>query len=363
MRIGFDISKLSPPRDGLGTYARALLPALAEEAAADDTFVLYDPVQPVADATWEAFVAGVPAHRRAAFTRGGRTGPHGTDVDVFHATCWQCPPAAFRGRLVFSCFDLTILSHPQAHTVDNRIHCLHGLLTAAERDATFLTLSQDTATALGTWLEVPEARIRVVPGAVDRVTMPEQATVASVLDAHDLSPGYVLAVGTLEPRKNLPRLVDAWAGLPDSLRDRHPLVLVGGRGWKLDALDARLGTPGTGDAVRRLGVVEDADLPALYRAAGAFAYPSLAEGFGFPVLEAMTCGTPVLTSHTSCLPEVAGEAALLVDPMDVDAIRDGLRRLLTDEALAHTLRTAGPPRAASFSWRQAARTTLALYRR
>lgn len=363
MRIGFDISKLPPPRDGLGTYARALLRALIEEAAEDDSFVLYDALQPVDSATWETFIAEVPASRRDVLVRGDRPGPRASEVDVFHATCWQCPPASFRGRLVFTCFDLTVSSHPEAHTVDNRIHCLHGLLTAAERDAMFVTLTHDTASALRTWLEVPETRIEVVPAAVDRVTMPEEATVATVLRTHDLAPGYVLAVGTLEPRKNLARLIDAWATLPEGLRDRHPLVLVGGRGWKLDALDARLETPGVADAVRRLGVVEDGDLPALYRAAGAFVYPSLAEGFGFPVLEAMTCGAPVLTSRASCLPEVAGDAALLVDPTDAEAIRDGLRRLLTDDALTHTLRAAGPPHAARFSWRRAARATLALYRR
>jgi alpha-1,3-rhamnosyl/mannosyltransferase len=165
-------------------------------------------------------------------------------------------------------------------------------------------------------------------------------------------------VATLEPRKNLRRLLAAYSGLPAGLRERHPLVMAGGKGWLLDEENlAGL------DAAMRLGHVATDDLVALYSAATVFAYPSLAEGFGLPVVEAMACGAPVLTSNVSSLPEVAGDAARLVDPQDADAIRDTLRNLLEDPEARSDLRRRGFERAATFSWERTARETLELYRK
>jgi alpha-1,3-rhamnosyl/mannosyltransferase len=166
----------------------------------------------------------------------------------------------------------------------------------------------------------------------------------------------VLAVGTLEPRKNLPRLIAAWTRLPEELRSAHALALVGPRGWDDEEVLAAARAAG----VRLLGRVGDAQLHALYANATAFAYPSLYEGFGLPVLEAMAAGAPVLTSLSSSLPEVAGDAALLVDPRDTAAIAAGLERLLRDAGLRERLRVAGRARAAAFSWERTARETHAL---
>lgn len=197
------------------------------------------------------------------------------------------------------------------------------------------------------------------------VTIPLAADAALARAAPPLDPGhgldgrpYVLAVGTLEPRKNLERLVDAWTRLPQGLRDAHALALVGPRGWQDDAILAAAHAAG---AVL-LGRVSEEQLHALYAGCSAFAYPSLYEGFGLPVLEAMTAGAPVLTSDVSSLPEVAGNAAMLVDPRDTGAIADGLKRLLSDRALAEELRVRGRARAADFSWAQTARATLQLLR-
>ncbi len=167
---------------------------------------------------------------------------------------------------------------------------------------------------------------------------------------------YVLAVGTLEPRKNLARLIAAWSELPAALRDAHALALVGPRGWE----DEHVVAAARAADVRLLGRVSEDQLHALYAHATAFAYPSLYEGFGLPVLEAMAAGAPVLTSNVSSLPEVAGSAALLVDPRDEDAIRSALERLLVDPALRERLRAAGRERAAAFTWERTARRTHAL---
>lgn len=169
---------------------------------------------------------------------------------------------------------------------------------------------------------------------------------------------YVLAVGTIEPRKNLERLVAAWLQLPEHVRQGHLLALVGPRGWDDTPILAAARDAGA----RILGQVSETELRALYAGAAAFAYPSLYEGFGLPVLEAMAAGAPVITSSVSSLPEVVGDAALLVDPTDTDSITDALSRLLGDSQLADELRRKGHGRARLFSWERTARETLALLR-
>ena len=169
---------------------------------------------------------------------------------------------------------------------------------------------------------------------------------------------YVLITGTLEPRKNLPRLIEAYAGLPADPRDRYELVLAGPRGWDLAETDASIARHA--GSVRALGYVDDADLPGLYAGAELFCYPSLQEGFGLPILEAMGSGTPVLTSAVSSMPEVAGDAARLADPLDVGSIRAALAELLGDEALRASLAVRGRERARRFSWERTARETLAI---
>jgi alpha-1,3-rhamnosyl/mannosyltransferase len=167
---------------------------------------------------------------------------------------------------------------------------------------------------------------------------------------------YVLMTGTLEPRKNIVRALEAFAGLPADLRDGFELLLAGPRGWQTDEIDAALSR--FGDRVRRLGHVDDAELPALYAGATAFLYPSLREGFGLPVLEAMAAGTAVVTSGISSLPEVGGDAVRYVDPHDVDSIRDGLAEILDDAERREALAAAGRERARSFTWERTARETL-----
>jgi glycosyltransferase involved in cell wall biosynthesis len=196
-------------------------------------------------------------------------------------------------------------------------------------------------------------RAAVIPLGVDPRFA--QAVAGDAPARHGLHRPYVLAVGTLEPRKNLPRLVHAFAGLRRELREGHTLAVVGMPGWG-DAETERLAAAHR--EVRLLGYVEDEDLPGLYAGAAAFAFPSLAEGFGLPVIEAMAAGTPVLTSNCSSLVEVADGAARLVDPLDVNSIRAGLEELLSDQALRDELARRGRERAAEFSWRRTARETL-----
>jgi glycosyltransferase involved in cell wall biosynthesis len=176
------------------------------------------------------------------------------------------------------------------------------------------------------------------------------------LARHEVRRPYVLATGTLEPRKNLPRLISAFASLPEQLRAGRQLVLAGAPGWETADTFAHLRAHA--GLVRTLGYVPDEDLPALYRGADVFCYPSLYEGFGIPVLEALRCGTPVLTSNRSSMPEVAGDAARFVDPDDVADIASGLAELLGDAALRERLAREGLLRAQRFTWENTARAVL-----
>jgi glycosyltransferase involved in cell wall biosynthesis len=186
------------------------------------------------------------------------------------------------------------------------------------------------------------------PGTSDRL--------ASVARRHGVEPGrYVMAAGTLEPRKNLPRLIRAHAALPAELRRDHPLLITGPRGWEEQEI---LSAVAGGDGVRLAGYVPDADLAALYAACSVFCYPSLYEGFGLPVLEAMAAGAPVVTSGVSSLPEVGGDAVLYVDPEDEAAIRAALERLLASPEERAGLAERGRRRAAEFSWERTTRAVL-----
>ena len=219
---------------------------------------------------------------------------------------------------------------------------------AVRRATTLAAISRATADDLVARFPRAAEKTQVTPLAADPGFAVGGAPDAEVLARHGIDTPYVLGVGTLEPRKNLPRLVEAFTGLDDAVRGDRRLVLVGPLGW--DAGDTTSAIAAHPDRVAAIGAVPEADLPALYRRADAFAYPSLYEGFGLPVLEAMIAGVPVLTSDTSSMPEVGGDAALYVSPRDVAAIRDGLARLLGDDALRARLAAAGPARAAEFSW-------------
>ena len=188
----------------------------------------------------------------------------------------------------------------------------------------------------------------------------DEAAVRAFRARYGLPDRFILYLGTLEPRKNVPRLLEAYARLRRG-GEAPMLVLAGPRGWRHAAIDARVAALGLGDAVRFLGYVPASDLPLCYNAASVFVYPSLYEGLGLPPLEALACGTPVVASNASSLPEALGDAALLVDPRDPAALAGALAAALADEPLRGRLRAAGFAQARRFSWRRMAEQTLAVY--
>ncbi|MBZ0269341.1 glycosyltransferase family 4 protein, partial [bacterium] len=212
-------------------------------------------------------------------------------------------------------------------------------------------------------LRVPEDKLTCVPLGVSDEFRPSSAgDVAKVREAFGLPRPYVLFVGNLEPRKNLPGLLRAFRAVRSRAPEPLDLVVCGKIAWKSGSLLKELNAGDLAGSVHLTGYVRSADLPALYTGASVFAFPSFWEGFGFPVLEAMACGTPVVTSNVSSLPGVAGDAALLVDPRDPEEIADAIALLLTDEATRNELVRKGHERVQGFQWSRTARGTLEAYR-
>jgi glycosyltransferase involved in cell wall biosynthesis len=269
---------------------------------------------------------------------------------VYHESNMIARP--FDGATVVMVHDLSWRAHPALHAPE-KVSWIERRLPATLRQATrFVSVSDFTARTMVTELGIDRARIDVVSPGVSSMFRPMDARdAAPVLARHRLADqSYVLAVSTIEPRKNFDRLLAAHARLPLALRARTPLVIAGGRGWGR-ALDDDLAARAQRDgSLRLLGHVPDADLVALYARAAVVAYPSLYEGFGLPVVEAMACGAPVVTSGSTALRDTAGDAALLVDPLDTDAIAVALRRALEDDELAVALRARGLAHAARFTW-------------
>lgn len=281
------------------------------------------------------------------------------DLDLVHATNHAAiPPKAPGQRLVVTVHDLAFLHYPRLFPRAWRSQYRLGLRAAVRRADAVLTPSRATAEDLVARTAVDPARVHVTPLAA---TLPESdLEVDRVLHRLRIPAPYILSVGTLEPRKNLLRLVRAYRRIA-ATELPHALVLAGPMGWHPEPLLRELALAGPGEIVLT-GPLPAADLDALYRGASAFAYPSLVEGFGLPVLEAMARSIPTVASNTSSLPEVAGDAALLVDPRSVAELAAALERVLTDTDLAERLAAAGRARAERFSWEETARRTLDVYR-
>lgn len=282
-------------------------------------------------------------------------------LDVLHGLGYALPVASDLPAIV-TVYDLSFFTHPETHTRASRTYLRLMAPWAARRARLVMTISAHSRRDVVRWLGVPAERVRVVyPGVEPRFRPLDAATVAAFRAAQGLDGPWALFVGTLEPRKNVARLLEALAlvrkrGLPARL------LIAGAPGWGPDRLRERCAALGLAEAVRFVGYLPGDELPLWYNAASVFVYPSLYEGFGLPPLEAMACGTPVISSSAASLPEVVGDAGLLVEPTDVLALASALARVLTAPDLQAELRARGLERAARFSWTRAAECTLGLYR-
>ncbi len=281
-------------------------------------------------------------------------------VDLFHATDHVLPYLA-GVQTVFTLHDLTFRLCPETHSPANRWYLTVMMGRFLRAAGAIVAVSECTRRDAIRLYGLEGSRVRVIyPGVGPQFRPADPGKVAAIRRRYGLPERLILYVGTIEPRKNLPALLRAYS----ALRRRgceHRLAIVGREGWRSHGFWGTLKELGLGGEVLMPGYVPDADLPALYGAAEVFVFPSLYEGFGLPVLEAMACGTPVVCSAVSSLPEVAGEAALLVPPEDAGALAAAIERVLGDPALRARLRAEGLARARRFTWEAAARATLEVY--
>ncbi len=363
--IGIDYTPAYEQGGGIGRYVRELIAALAQQ----DTQTNYRlfvaganakplPPLPGVNFTWAAsriapiWFARLWHRARLPLPIERWIGP----VDLYHATDFVLPPTRLKTRTVLTVHDLSFVRAPEAASPALKRYLDAVVPRSVHRADHVLADSQATKDDLIALYGADPQKIEVLLSGVNQRFQPirDPSALAAVRARYQLGDvPFVLAVGTIQPRKNYERLIAALAALPDNLRDVH-LVIAGGRGWLESPIYAAVQAQGLQDRVHFIGFADDDDLPALYSAARCFAFPSLYEGFGLPVLEAMACGTPVLTSNVSSLIEVAGDATLLVDPRSTEQITAALVRLLTDDPLRNTLIERGVAQAKRFTWERAA---------
>lgn len=282
----------------------------------------------------------------------------GPAPDVFHACKLQFPPR--RARWTATIHDLTCWLMPELHSEANVAAERSFAERVWKRAAGLIAVSEATRADAIRILGLPPDKVHTIHhGVAESFFRAGDGEAASVRARLGLRKPYVLYVGTIEPRKNVGMLLDAWAGAAAGIRDEFDLVIAGPEGWRQRETMERLRHAPA--SVRYLGYVPEQDLPGLFAGATVFVYPSLYEGFGFPVAQAMAAGTPVVTSGVSALPEIAGDAALLIDPRSEHDLRQALAALLTSPSRRAGLREAGRRNAARFTWGECARRSVTFF--
>ena len=351
MRVAYEATELCSERSsGIGRYVRSLLAALA--AAAPEARLDLTAWYRRSYRTDAGFIKP-PAGIRTAWYQ-GNVWPLRVGADVVHGPGVRTP--RWRGARVASLMDLTPFTNPGGLPQERLARDQRWYRDAAAHAHAFIAISAATKAEAVVHLGIPAERIHVTWLGVDpRFRRQDSTALAELRQRLALPERFLLAVGDVHPRKNLPRLVAALAAARTDL----PLVIAGREAGGGADLAAALTTTGLTQRVKRLDFVADGDLPGLYAAATGLCYPSLAEGFGFPIIEAMRCGTAVLTSNTTSCPEVAGPHAVLVDPLHSEAITAGIERLLD---VTPAQRDAAQVWGEGFTWERCAAQTIAVYR-
>jgi len=368
--IYLDVSAAVHRRAGLGRYAESLARALI--AADPGRYALFynrergvEPLAGLGHLPTRTVALGYKPWRMLVWL--GQLAHAGFDrlfpnARLFHATEHLLLPL-HSIPTVLTVHDLIFSHLPKHHKPLNRWYLNLTMPLYCRRADGIIVVSENTRRDLIAAYDLPPEKVTVVYEAADPRFCPQPPeTVSPICGRYGLPERYLLFVGTIEPRKNLTRLVKAFEIIyPEGLTDG--LVIVGRRGWLYDDLFALLERSPVRDAVIFPGYVPDGDLPAIYTGAQALVFPSIYEGVGLPVLEAMACGTPVVCSNASSIPEVGGDAVLYFDPVDVDMMAEAILQVLRDAALRGAMRERGLAQAARFSWERAAQETRAVYER
>jgi len=374
MRIAIDYTAGIRQGAGVGTYARNLVDAMLAQDQSNQ-YTLLTSGRPTKERPFPtaANVRGrsifIPDRYLNLLWYRWRLPLYATyfsgQVDVYHGLDFALPPLNGKVRKVVSVYDLTFLEHPE-YAVPALAAYLNKVVPESVASADVVAaISQETRRALIERFTTPQEKITVIPCGVGahfrRITDP--VILAATRHKFGLKHPLVLGVGTLEPRKNHLGIIKAFYQTQKKKTRPAMLALAGGHGWLYEETQRVVAELKLENRVRFLGRVSDLELITLYSMADVFAFPSFSEGFGIPPLEAMACGAPVITSNTSSLPEVVGDAALLIDPHDKHALGDAITRLLEDEQLREELRRKGYQRIQHYTWPLAARKMLSVYQK
>lgn len=368
MRICIDIQSAITQRAGIGRYTRELAKHLCPQFQEDQFVLTYFDFKargerlniPGAEERRIGWCPGRIVQRAWKTLHWPPYDLFAGPADVYHFPNFVAPPLR-RGRSVVSIHDLSFIRYPEFTEDRNARHLKTCLRDTISRADAIITISDFSAREIHEILDVPTERIfRVYCGIAEGFQAPPPETTAALLTEAGLEKPYILTVGTLEPRKNIPFLIDMFEALDDFDGD---LVIAGGLGWKYAPILARIQESPKADRIRYLQRVGDEFLPALYAGAELFMMPSFYEGFGFPPIEAMACGTPVVSSAGGSLPEVVGDAAIVIEDYDVDVWKEHTMRALTDSELRADLCRRGESQARTYTWKAAAEATHAVYRK
>jgi glycosyltransferase involved in cell wall biosynthesis len=367
MRISIDIQSAVTQRAGVGRYTRELVRHLGE-IAPDDRFCLtyFDfkgnaaPIDaPNAEQNAVRWFPGRIAQLAWKTLRWPPYDRLAGPADLYHFPNFVIPPLR-QGKSVVTIHDMSFIACPQFSEERNVRYLNTHIRDTAERADAIITVSQFSADEICSTLDVDPARVFPIHlGIADSFARPDEDTKTRILTKYGLDRPFILAVGTIEPRKNLPLLVDIFERLSDF--DGY-LVIAGGHGWKVDPILERINRSPRAASIRCLGYTSDDVLPALYAGASALVQTSFYEGFGLPPVEAMACGTPVVSSTGGSLPEVLGDGAVLVDSFEPDAWMEPIRRVLEDSTLRDTLGERARRKAATYRWADTATKTMNVYR-
>ncbi len=374
VRIGIDYTSAVHQSAGIGRYTYQMVKALA--ASTNSTRPYYrlfvadgkniKPTLPGPNFNWcpsrltERWLARLWYRLRLPLWVEFWTGP----LDLFHATDFVLPPVKANTRTIVTIHDLSFIREPDTVMPGMMAHLKRWVPQSVKRAEHVIAVSEATRQDLIELYQTPPEKITTLYHGVtpEFKVIKEPSPLASVRQKYGLGERlegrpFILSLGTIQPRKNYRRLIQAFAKIDRSFS----LVIGGDKGWKYENIFAEVARQGLEKRVHFLGFVADADLPALYNAASLFVFPSLYEGFGLPLLEAMSCGTPVIASNRSAMPEVVGQAGLLVDPRDTPAIAAAISKVLADPNLHQRLSQAGLIQATRFSWADMAGRLLKLY--
>lgn len=371
MRIGFDVSQTAEEKAGCGYVADQLIRSLVKFDSKNE-YILYPTFYSYRNPAYQdCTVPGVENCSRHFERMSFKEMKKGWETQVDDRTDWLGSPDIVhcnnfscikdhRAKIVYTIYDLTPFICPQFLTEPNRLVCSEGLFNAAVYADSCIAISENTKNDfLHFFPHYPEDRIRVIPLGIRPGIKPvEDADLKQkVMEKYKIKGEFWLSVGTIEPRKNYKLLIDAFSKLPG---DKY-LAIVGGKGWLESDIGSKLRRPGSGSKVKFLGYVPDKDLSALYSSCFAFVYPSFYEGFGLPVLEAMSCGAAVIAGSSGSLREVGGEAARYIDPNSEKDLIEQMTCLAGQPAKRKECRAKSLEQAKKFTWDKAAQVVLEVY--